>query len=51
MKIHPALRQQFDCHERMKRLLANPTFEAMTKRMKREQERLAMAAATLKDIR
>jgi hypothetical protein len=50
--IHPALREHFGWHERMKKLLANPAMDAMAKRLKRERERMASivaASLNLKD--
>jgi hypothetical protein len=51
--IHPALREHFAWTERMKKLLANPAMDALTKRLKNERERMASivaASLNLKDI-
>jgi hypothetical protein len=47
-RIHPAMRQHLDWHERMKKLLANPILDALSKQWRDEREHKAHAVAELK---
>jgi hypothetical protein len=47
MRTHPALREHFAWHDKMKKLLANPIMDALSAQWKREKEQMARAVALL----
>jgi hypothetical protein len=47
-RIHPALRQHLDWHERMRKLLANPVLDTLAAQWRREKEHMARAVDSLK---
>jgi hypothetical protein len=47
-RIHPALRQHLEWHERMKQYFSTPALAAISKHLKREQDLMARAVASLK---
>jgi hypothetical protein len=48
MRTHPALRDHFAWLDNMKKLLANPHMDAISKHLKRERDLMARAASSLK---
>jgi hypothetical protein len=47
-RIHPALRDHFAWLDNMKKLLANPAMDALSKQWRDEREHMARAVESLK---